>query len=277
MNILVTIDRNYLAPFETMLLSLLLNNPGQRIDLYLLSDDVTQQDTAHAAALLHAHGGGLHLIPVPAELFCGAPVIRYYSRAMYYRLLAAQLLPGSLDRILYLDPDILTIGSLRPLYDMDMGDALYAAAVHEGLVNLSSPVNKIRLSNYETEGYFNSGVLLMNLPRIREAVSPDAIFRYAQENRQLLILPDQDILNGLYGAGIMKIDETLWNYDARKYREYLLASQGEKDIAWVMGNTAILHFCGKNKPWKKNSRGRFTALYRHYMHLTEIYRSTLRR
>lgn len=277
MNILVTIDRNYLAPFETMLMSMLLSNPGEQFNLYLLSDDVTQEDAATASALLRAHGGTLHPVPVPGDLFADAPVIRYYSRAMYYRLLAAQLLPAELDRALYLDPDILIIGSLRPLYDMDMGEAPYAAAIHEGLVNLSAPVNRIRLSAYDTEGYFNSGVLLMNLPRIREIVAPADIFRYAQENRQLLILPDQDILNGLYGANILKIDETRWNYDARKYREYLLASQGKKDLAWVMENTAILHFCGKNKPWKKSSQGRFFALYRHYMHLAEIYSSTFRR
>ena len=77
MNILVTIDRNYLAPFETMLMSMLLSNPGEQFNLYLLSDDVTQEDAATASALLRAHGGMLHLVPVPGDLFADAPVIRY--------------------------------------------------------------------------------------------------------------------------------------------------------------------------------------------------------
>ena len=156
---------------------------------------------------------------------------------------------------------------------------LMMIVLSSGASSPSRPFNKIRLSTYETEGYFNSGVLLMNLPQIRRLVHPEDVFRYAQENRQLLILPDQDILNALYGGSILPVEETIWNYDARRYCEYLITSQGEADLAWVMAHTAILHFCGKNKPWKAGSRGRFAALYRHYMRLTNLYLrdSTFRR
>ena len=74
----------------------------------------------------------------------------------------------------------------------------------------------------------------------------------------------EDILKGLYNTRILPIDECLWNYDARQYEKYRLGSQGEKNMDWVMRNTAILHFCGKSKPWKKKYRGRFLSLYKHY-------------
>ncbi|MBQ2990027.1 MAG: glycosyltransferase family 8 protein [Clostridia bacterium] len=271
MNILVTLDRNYLQPLSVMLCSLLLCHPGEAFDVFVISSDLTREDMAEIDGLCACFGARLHLVAVDETCFEHAPTLRYYSRAMYYRLLAAQLLPKHLERILYLDPDVLVIGSLRALYDMDMGDMLYAAAMHEGLINLSGPVNQIRLQNFDTKAYYNSGVLLMNLPAIRESVHGEDIFAYVKENRNILILPDQDVLNGLYGARILALDETLYNYDARKYNEYLIASQGERDMKWVMGNTAILHFCGKTKPWKKNCRTRFTSLYRHYMRLTQIY------
>ena len=271
MNILVTLDRNYLMPFEVMLCSLLINHPGETMDVYLISQDVTQADLCAAQHLCARFGARLHLIGVGEDCFCGAPTLRYYSRAMYYRLLAAQLLPKELDRILYLDPDILVIGSLRALYDMPMGDHLYAAAMHAGLINLSGPVNHIRLQNYDSKGYYNSGVLLMNLEAARREVRTEDILAYVEENRSILILPDQDVLNGLYGARILPIDECLYNYDARKYREYLLASQGQKDMRWVAAHTAVVHFCGKKKPWNSRYRGRFALLYRHYMQLTRRY------
>ena len=112
-------------------------------------------------------------------------------------------------------------------------------------------------------------MLLMNLPKIREEVHADDIFSYVKKNRQLLLLPDQDILNGLYGERILPVDESLWNYDARKYNEYLISSSGEKDMDWVMCHTAILHYCGKSKPWHNAYRGRFSALYKHYKNLAE--------
>jgi len=49
---------------------------------------------------------------------------------MYYRLLAFKFLPEELDRILYLDPDILVINPIDELYNMDIDNYLYAAAYH---------------------------------------------------------------------------------------------------------------------------------------------------
>lgn len=270
MNILVTLDRNYLTHVQVMLFSLLLNNPHESVDVYLIADDLTQDDLRDVERLCAGAGARLHPIPVGEDWFADAPTIRYYSRAMYYRLLAFQVLPPSLERILYLDPDILVIGSLSELYNIDMADHPFAAAVHRGILDLSGPVNKIRLAAYEADGYFNSGVLLMNLPEIRRQVDPEDIFRFVRENKAMLLLPDQDILNALYGERILPLDETRYNYDARKFQEYLLASQGEKDMDWLMEHTAILHFCGKRKPWNAHI-GRFAALYKHYASLTERY------
>jgi len=266
MNILVTLDRNYLHPLRVMLGSLYLNNPGEAFDVYLVGDGLTAEDLASLETLCAPHGA-LHPVAVPEDLFAGAPVVRYYSRAMYYRLLSAQLLPPTLDRVLYLDPDILVIGPVRPLYDTDLQGALMAASIHRGLTDISSRVNRLRLDTPEAEGYFNSGVLVMDLDAMRHRMAPEEIFTYAREHADVLILPDQDILNGLYGTELFPVDETLWNYDARRFDAYRLMSQGEKDMDWVVTHTAILHFCGKNKPWRKSYRGRFSALYKYIQRL----------
>lgn len=271
MNILVTLDRHYLPPLRVMLTSLLLNHPQTPLSIYVAADGFADGDWAQLRALCGRFGAQVIPVPIDPAWFAGAPTIRYYSRAMYYRLLAAQMLPETLERILYLDPDLLITGSLLPLYDTDMGDCLYAAAIHHVLDSITGPVNRIRLSAYETEGYYNSGVLLMNLPLIRRDVRAQDIFDYVRQNRARLVLPDQDILNGLYGERILPVDEIRFNYDARRYRQYLLASQGALTMDRVMAHTAVLHFCGKRKPWKKDYTGRFAALYQHYMHLSALY------
>lgn len=267
MNILLTLDRNYLLPLRVLLTSLLISNPDEHFDFYIAADGFTAEDHACLERLCTRFSAVYHPVIMDDSLFSHAPTLRYYSRAMYYRLLAAQILPDHLDRILYLDPDMLVIGPLRPLYDTDMGENLYAACIHKGLVDLSTPVNKIRLSAYDAEGYFNSGMLLMNLPRIRANVFPQVIFDYVRKNQALLVLPDQDILNALYGEFILELDEERYNYDARRYREYLLRSSGSHDTAWVMQHTAILHFCGRKKPWHSGAGGRFFMLYHHYLQL----------
>jgi len=269
MNILVTLDRNYLPPLRVMLGSLFLNNPGESFNICLVTDSIFAGDLRGLSALCLHGNVHYHFIEVSDNWFSDAPTGRYYSRAMYYRLLAAEILPQDIDRILYLDPDILINGRIRPLYDLSFGDSLYAAAMHKGLIGISAPLSKVRLPDYESDHYFNSGVLLMNLPKIRTEVKPEHIFEYVRKNHQSLMLPDQDVLNGLYAARIQLVDESIWNYDARKYETYKLASQGEADLDWVMQNTSILHFCGKRKPWNPSYRGRFAALYKHYQYMIE--------
>ena len=269
MNILVTLDRNYLPPLRVMLGSLLRNDPRETFDIYTIGDGLRPEDWAGLEALC-AGRGRIHPVEVPSDLFAGAPVARYWTRAMYYRLLAAELLPRSLDRVLYLDPDILVINPVRALYDTDLEGDLMAAATHTGLLaGITDPVNRLRLENYEAEAYYNSGVLLMDLTAMRREVRPADIFGYAREHADILLLPDQDVLNGLYGGQILGVDDSLWNYDARRFDRYLLVSQGEKDMDWVMDHTSLLHFCGKRKPWNRSYQGRFSALYKHYQRLVE--------
>ena len=161
MNILVTLDRNYLPPLRVMLTSLLANDPGETFDVYLIGDGLTAEDLWSLEALL-APRGRLRPVEVPEGLFDGAPVARYWTRAMYYRLLSAQVLPAELERVLYLDPDILVINPVRPLYGTDLAGDLMAAATHTGLLaGITDPVNRLRLENDEAEAYYNSGVLLM--------------------------------------------------------------------------------------------------------------------
>ena len=203
---------------------------------------------------------------IDSTAFDGAPVSRQYPREMYYRLLAPFFLPEHLHRILYLDPDILVINPLRPLWETDLRGNLFAAAAHTGKTELANNINQLRLGT--DHAYFNSGVLLMDLGRGRDEISPEDIFTYTRDHAKELLLPDQDILNAMYGRRTLEIDDSIWNYDARNYNTYLLRSGGICDMDWVMGNTAVLHFCGKSKPWQKGYIHRFGILYKHYEQLT---------
>ena len=268
LNIFVTLDHNYLAPLRVMLYSLFQNNPGEHFDIYAAIDDLESQDWEELCAFCGRGGAALYPVTMDETSFADAPMVRYYPRAMYYRLLAAQVLPQDLDRVLYLDPDILIINSIRPLYSIDFQGMLYAAAMHRGIIGVSQPLNMMRLPNYEGEVYFNSGVLMMNLPLLRTQTTPEEMFAYVEKYRNKLVLPDQDILNGLYGSRILQLEEVLWNYDAKKYDSYYIASQGETNLDWTMAHTAIIHFNGKEKPWHHSYRGRYAVLYKHYMSLT---------
>jgi lipopolysaccharide biosynthesis glycosyltransferase len=262
MNILVTLNRNYIEPLKVMLWSLFFNNPGQDFHVYLVHSSIPSEELRKLRNYIEAVGEKLTIITVPDDWFANAPVVKHYSKEMYYRLLAHTLLPKSLDKILYLDPDILVINPIDELYNTDIAEHLFAAAYHEGIA--VKEINMVRLGAYEMEEYFNTGVLLMNLTLQRQKINERDVYAYIKKCRNRLILPDQDVLNALYGKHTRKIDELQYNYDTRHYRYHKALSNGEIDIDYIMRHTAILHFCGKKKPWHKNYNGKFHALYKHY-------------
>lgn len=265
MELLVTVDKNYIPPLQVMLTSLHMNNPGEDVELYLLHSKLQEKELEPLEKQCGRLGYKFFPVKIEDSWFSQAPVTKQYPREMYYRLLAPCFLPQKLHRILYLDPDILVINSLRPLWETDMKGRLFAAAAHTGKTNLANNINQVRLGT--THKYFNSGVLLINLDQGRKEILPEEIFRYAGEHAKELLLPDQDILNAVFGSRTLELDDYLWNYDARNYSTYLLRSGGVCDMDWVMGNTGILHFCGKTKPWQAGYMHRFGILYKHYMQI----------
>lgn len=265
--LLCALDANYLPQLRVLLTSIRLNNPGETFGLYLMHSGLPERELEGLERWCGEAGWEFHSVSVDAALFDGAPVTAQYPREMYYRLLAGQMLPESLSRVLYLDPDILVINPLRELWETDMQGNMFAAAAHTGKTELANNVNRIRLGT--DHDYYNSGVLLIDLERCRSEVAPDELFAFVREHRRELVMPDQDLLNAVYGDSILPLDDALWNYDARNFNNYMLRSAGEQDMDWVMENTAILHFCGKAKPWKPNYIYRFGVLYRHYERLAE--------
>ena len=265
--LLCALDANYLPQLRVLLTSIRLNNPGETFGLYLMHSGLPECELEGLERWCGEAGWEFHSVPVDAALFDGAPVTAQYPREMYYRLLAGQMLPESLTRVLYLDPDILVINPLRELWETDMQGNMFAAAAHTGKTELANNVNRIRLGT--DHDYYNSGVLLIDLERCRSEVTPDELFAFVREHRRELVMPDQDLLNAVYGDSILPLDDALWNYDARNFNNYMLRSAGEQDMDWAMENTAILHFCGKAKPWKPNYIYRFGVLYRHYERLAE--------
>ena len=265
MNILVTLNSNYIKPLKVMLWSLFFNNHGRDFCVYLMHSSLTKQEIKDIHQYINANGHELFTITVPGGYFAGAPVVKHYSQEMYYRLLAYKFLPADLEKILYLDPDILVINPLDELYDIDIDGYLYAASYHKRA--LVKGINMIRLKAYEMEEYFNSGVLLLNLPRQREKIREKEFFTYLTKNKNRLILPDQDLLNALYNKEIKKMDEIKYNYDTRYYQYYKTLSNGGVNMDYIMKNTVILHFCGKKKPWEDQYNGNFHSLYKHYEYL----------
>jgi lipopolysaccharide biosynthesis glycosyltransferase len=262
-NLLVTLNAGYLSQLAVMLKSVVLSNPDARFDVYVLHSTLTEADFAHVQNAIGSGSIVLHPILVSDPMLKTAPTSKRYPTEMYFRLFASRYLPKELDRILYLDPDIIVVNPLEKLYDMPLENHFYAACSHI-LIQGMQRFNEWRLNMEKDTPYINSGVLLMNLGLLRKEMDPEEVYGYIRRHKQALLLPDQDVLSALYGMKTLLVDSLVYNLSERYQRACnirLLPGETKVDLDWIRKNAVIIHYCGKNKPWKANYLGELNVFY----------------
>ena len=158
MNLLMTLDDHYLQPCTVMMHSVLSANRSADISFYVIYENLSKDSRETLRRYAHDK---ITFLPFPDSLLSQCPTSKRYPKEMYFRLFAPELLPDSLDRILYLDPDLVVINSLSDLYSMDFEGSSFIAATH--VQKFFRKFNAHRLNLEENTPYINTGVLLMNV------------------------------------------------------------------------------------------------------------------
>lgn len=172
----------------------------------------------------------------------------------YYRIFLADILPD-VNRIIYLDVDVLAIGDLTELWHTDLEGNFLAACLDEQAFTKSG-TNVLQPRRRE---YFNSGVLVLDLFLFRKYNIISEFFDYLIDTTDLYNLGDQDALN-LYFLDAVKLLDSSWNYGVYSHKKY----SGVNDIK-------ILHYFGFSKPLRSlysyvadDKIKYFVQLYRKY-------------
>lgn len=268
MNILVTLDSNYIYPLCVMLKSLSATNSDSYIDLYVIHSSLKDEDFLNMENALSGCDHSVHPIAVDDDIFSGFPVLGRISKETYYRLLVGELLPKNMDRILYLDPDIVINGSLAEFYSLDLKGNVIAAATH--LYGIAQTANRARLAMSTKSCYINAGVMLIDLKRWRETIALDEILTFISKKHRNLLLADQDVVNVLFQKSTLTVDERIYNLDEKTYKFFSSSFVGEKriDLEWVRRKSVIIHFNGKHKPWKEpDYAGKLGEFFERYKEL----------
>ena len=133
--------------------------------------------------------------------------------------LLADLVPGIPDKLLYLDIDIMIAGDIKQLYDIDVSEYEYAAVKEKYGCWLIRP------------DYFNAGMLLFNMRRVRET----GLLKKARDRirRKKMLFADQSAL--------------FWSTTRKK----LLPRKYNEQSRFDRKDTVVCHFCKRLMflPW----------------------------
>lgn len=274
MNIITALNRKYIPYTVTMLVSLGINE-NEHVDAYLLNSELTNKDMEEIRNALSEYDVEAHSLSVDRKKFSDRlPYNSQWSIETYYRLMMLELLPQTIDRILYLDGDMVINKSLSDLYHAEFeGAEIIACDDKSGLNTPDSygPKHNEMFREAYAQGYryFNAGVMLLNIEEMRKKYSFQTYLDAIDAWDYKMEAPDQDILNWVHWKKVAYVDCMVYDLFAR------VAHNAQITYEEVKEGTAIIHFAGA-KPWDNgNFHFDIERLWWDYAKRTPFYDSLL--
>ena len=168
MNIVLATDDNFVQHCSVTMLSILKHNSD--VVFYILTEGLSESNVSMLNNIVAENGGDIYICNVDKEVVKRFPMPAdadaHISVATYYRLLTEFILPQSVDKYIYMDCDMVVRGNMLELWNENVEN--YAIGAVFQSVSLAQEQDKNRLGIPEKNGYFNAGLLLVNLKYWRE-------------------------------------------------------------------------------------------------------------
>jgi lipopolysaccharide biosynthesis glycosyltransferase len=236
------IDKNFARGMGILIDAIHSHNTDEKIVFHVFTDGINQSDLDRLKKLTVYQNIIIKIYYLDINVFKNLPTTLAWSYATYYRFIMGKVLYGVVDRVLYIDADILCIGPLAELKNIAMNDNIVLAISEEGQFS----VKRLGLQQGK---YFNAGVLYIDINKWNDGQIAEQAVKLLQENPEKYTYLDQDVLNILLDGKTCFIDRK-WNYlyDMRK-----MNSELPKGIIFI-------HFIG-DKPWQRWSEHHFMVKF----------------
>lgn len=261
-NIVCVSNENYIQHTSVMLCSLFENNTTKNFHIYLFTTDIKTETKRKLQSLCKQYYATLTHTTCSTKEFSYLP-IGQWNTIMYFKLLIPQLLPSNIDRCLFLDVDMIINADIMPLYNIDLNNAIIAAA--EDIPDCIKYKQRLGLNKADT--YINSGVIVCDLSKWRDFEKKKPIIDFTKSVSNI-ITNEQDVI-ALYFKGNIKILPIKWNmttfYFMRKpkiFKKYL------PQLKEARKHPSIIHFACPIKPWFKDCQHPYKRLYKFYLKKT---------
>ena len=279
-NVLLTSSNLYYPFLKITLTSLVINNKEEEFDIYILSDGISDENKKNILEMENSNVSinfieisditeQIELTPVQRKYLLNSPL------PITSRLFVTKLLPSNVDKVISLDSDVLIVNSVRPLWQTDISDYYYA-----GVKDLMPKAFTESIGLTEKDNYLNTGVILVNLRKLREDEVDKKYLTYIENNSKLYMHYDQGIINAVCKEAMLAIHPK-FNYIGSLHVEnpytmvkwYVNPSEyyDEKTIEEAKKDTVIYHFCegSLGRPWT-NKNHYYYSLYNEYVNKTGI-------
>lgn len=268
MNILLSTDNNYVMPTGVLMHSIGINNSANVHYYIFINESLTENHKKSLKEIACQYGDDIDFYVIGDELTKSLPFGRegmpkHVSLNTYYRLFISDILPEDVHKIIYLDGDMVVRHSLNHLWNIDVSDCAIGVVHDEDEKN---HIKSQRLSYPMMNGYFNAGMLLINLDYWREHDCLSRFIHYIRDSCDEIIMHDQDVLNAVLHNEKRWLPVTynfqvgfLFEGEKRRYVDEIY-----DEVGIAMQDPSIIHYCMHGKPWQLYFYVPYVKVWRYY-------------
>ncbi|MEI5891483.1 glycosyltransferase family 8 protein [Bacillus luti] len=258
-------DNNYVQHLGVMYQSLLMNIPHDKcVRFHLLHKDINKENIVKLSELVTSKNGEIQFYKIDTQIYENVFTSNHITEAAYYRISIPDILEESIEKVIYLDCDLVIKNDISLLWDVELTDYSIGAVGNLGgykrFNDLDIP------SQYK---YFNSGVLILNLKKWRKNKTAQLVLSYMERKKGQLVYHDQDALNGVLYNDWLELHPK-WNM---QYNMYFKSQDNHTFVADQLSSAVktpyIIHYTGSCKPWDYHDTHPLGKEYYKYIYETD--------
>ena len=263
-DIVCNINEAYVQHCGVMLCSLFMNNKDIHFRVHILHFSISQQVQVELSEFVESLNGEISFYKVNKLEFELPNVQNHYiSAETYLRLFISNYVPSYIEKVLYLDVDMVVLGKIDELVNTDLENCLLGA-----IEDSPNADRQKRLDLPDKYGYFNAGVLLLNLKYWREHQIMKKSISFIKRSPEKIRQHDQDVLN-VVADGHWKRISFKWNMlNTFFFRRPVVEDKYLKEVEDCKRDVRIAHFSGGVKPWMAWEKHPYHKEYYKYIEYT---------
>lgn len=277
MNILFSSDENYARHMGVAMVSIMQHNDDvEKIRFFVINNRILPSTIEKLESLVQSYKNA-EIIFIPFESYEKRLHLNLewpISLSSYARLFVGEVLPDKVEKVLYLDCDIVTCGSIGALWDTNLNGKCLGA-----IQDMVPSRTKASVGLLPEDPYFNAGVLLIDLIQWRQQGIGLSCMEFISDRNGCVTHHDQGVLNGIFKGQwerlplkynvmtihyMMKVAKSLSFYQDRSI------FYTEDEIIDAKSNPIILHFTPSftTHPWEQNCRHPLRRIYSDTLEMT---------
>lgn len=258
----------FAAPVSALFVSILenANHSTSNFNFYVIDDEISIANKRLMRETIKEYEATLHFLTIDKKYFSDAVESDRIPETAYYRIAIPELFKKKdIDKILYLDCDMIALTDISALWKLDLTDNILAAVEDAGFHHR---LEKMDVA-CDSAKYFNSGFMLINVQKWLAEDVTNRVLKYIHDNPEKLRFHDQDALNAILHDQWLQLHPK-WNaqsYIMKREVDHPTV-KGETEYFETRRDPKIIHYSGHVKPWSPEFTSSLKKYYDEYAKMT---------